>query len=1275
MVDRKTAPRIASIDCVDDGFTLFARASLRFGAATDAPTLPSSLDVPPLAVASIINGRYTVARVLGQGGMGWVYDVQDALHPGRGVALKIVRGLAQSAEISHLLESEYRTMAKLAHPNLARVYDFEQIHRTDDCIITMERIEGLAIDEALADGRDWRSIVDSAVQICRALSYVHSRGIVHHDLKPSNILMQQDQVVRVIDFGIAREAGLTVPGFGGTPLYMAPELLVGADGVDHRVDLYSLGVTLYELLTGAVPCPARRPEAIAAWALTNRVLLPESSPAPQWLRELVDRLCASDPDARFRSANEVIEAINADSGLGYEPETSQTRQSYVLTPRFTGRRIELASVMEFVERRLAGEGGEPALLVSGESGIGKSRLLREVRQQTQLRRIVFIESNCYEGGPTEYAPIADVLEQLVPIVEQLDQADIVSRALPELARIAPQLRHGRHVEELPRPATAEDERARLLEAVSTFLVSAARVLPFVLYVNNLQWSGRGPAQVFAHLAERVRDDESPDRAVPLAILGSYRSEETGNRPVGRMLQRVRNEGTVIELMLTPLEAEDVSGIIQSMLGIDDVPSGFLERLAVETGGNPFFVQELMRMLVEDGTVHRDGGEWATVASLGELPLPATMTETFRRRFGLLSAIEQDVLRALAVQARPMPLELVGAVLDNQRSMPSVTRQLVERGLIVRTEGLGRSYAVAHDRMRETVYADLEESERRAWHRRIGELIEARVGSRAAEDPPLDELAQHFWHAADFEKALEYAIPAGERSMARYANQMALEHFEHALALMSPDDERRATIYEHRADMLVRLSEYETALSGYHELLHQVAEYPLAVGRIHRKMADIHMQSSQLEAAVEYGWKALGAYGERRPRDNASWALATAAAFVGFVLERLGLYAPGRDETNLEHRVAAYDKLFRAYFFLDPKRTFLCTLRLWRIAGVCRDFEAMACAKSGVAMMIGVAGMRRWAYELFEEARKDADSAGSRWWSGTVEMRRGVVSRMAGLWNLEPLEFAVDALRDAGDMFDLGAAVYHAADVCYHAGEIDEAFGRARAQNAATARIEPEAPPSVRGTWAVEALCTALRGQLDDRKFDEVYQVGLAMGDVVVSTAVLFDWGEMLVRYGRVEEAVELMERGYRMWKEERLLDPYSSSVLYRLPMGYLELPTLDPGRARLLRRVQVAALRKTRRMHRHWRSPVLANQARLLERAGKFAEADARFREAVEVAHRQNAGFFVSTGLYEWGLVLLDRGESSAAFERLQESLEIARAGGNVWLANRCREAQERRSR
>jgi tetratricopeptide (TPR) repeat protein len=435
-----------------------------------------------------------------------------------------------------------------------------------------------------------------------------------------------------------------------------------------------------------------------------------------------------------------------------------------------------------------------------------------------------------------------------------------------------------------------------------------------------------------------------------------------------------------------------------------------------------------------------------------------------------------------------------------------------------------------------------------------------------------------------------------------------------------------------------------------------------------------MQRSELELAVEYGWKALRVWGEKSPSSKLGWAIATGSLFARFALERLGFATPKRSAADLAYKVAAYDKLFRAYFFLDPLRTFYCTLRLWRLTAISDDYEAMACAKSGVAMMIGVAGMRRWAFELFAEARRDADTANSSWWRGTVEMRRSVVSRMDGRWDVEPLDEAIEALRDAGDMFDLGAAVFHAAEVCFQKGCIDEAFERARAFNAATSRVEPGAPPSVVGSRIMEAICRVLRGEPDLGRFEHEYGVALSRKDIIVRTSVLHEWADGLVATGRLEEAVQTLEDAYRLWKKHRLIDAYTSQLLFKLPRAYLALPQLDRRQLRQLRRAHHEALRKTRRRHVGWRAPTLVNQALLLERAGKRAKADGCFQKAIDLARRQNAGLFVAKGLYEWGVMLSARGDAAAGAARLHEALHLAEAGGNVWLATLCRSALPRAS-
>lgn len=1217
-----------------------------------------------LAVGTVINGRYVVQDVLGQGGMGWVYAVRDAVWPERSVALKVVYGLARSPELTALFEAEFRTMSRLRHPNLAQVYDFEQIHGTAHGAIAMERIIGRPIHRALADSLDWRPVVDAVVQVSRALSYVHSRKILHGDLKPSNILVESDGLVRLIDFGIAREWGDERSKFRGTPLYTAPEVLVGSGTDDHRADLYSLGVTMYELLVGVRPRLFGGPDEIAARVRAHQVELPVDCDVPEWLRDVVRTLCSPDPADRYRSANALIEAINVGSDLSFEPETVETRRSYVLTPRFAGRRAELDRVMDFVEERLHGVGTAPMLLVHGESGIGKSRLLREARQRVQLRRSVFIEANCYEVSPTEYGPIATLLEQLVPLMEQHGESAAVQRALPELTRIAPRLARERETAPPRFTTAAQDEQARMLETISGFMIDAARVVPYVAYVNDLQWAGHGPAQLLAYLAERVRDDEDRTRTVPIALIGSYRLEETAGRPVGTMVRRLLGTAAA-ELPLRPLETDAVRDIIASMLGLERVPRSFLAGLVEATGGNPFFVQELMRMLIEDGTVYLEGGRWATAAELGEYSLPTTISDAFRRRFALLTPDQQDMMRALAVQARPMPEGLLAAVLGDHRSVQALGRELARRGLVEIGEGSRPDYAISHDRMRQTVYEDLGRVERRRWHRRIGELLEA-YHSVHDREMPEEELAHHFWHAYVPEKALFYAIPAGERSAARYANQAALGHFEHAIRLLDDIDERRTRVLERRADIMVRLADYEGALAAYRELLGCIEGGGLAEARLYGKIADIHLQRSEFRWAAECGWRALATWGERRPTSPIGWGVGAVVLFIAFALERVGLYKPRRDEAHLTEKVAAYNRVGLAYYFSDPRRAFYCTFRLWRIAGECSDRESMAATKSGLAVMLGAVGLRRWAVQLIDEAYRDAVAAGSRWWMGAAEARRGMVLRSLGRWEPERLDRAVETLREAGNMLDLSNAVYHAADACMYRGDIDGAYDRARAHNALTARLETGVPPTARAVRSVEAQCSFLRGRLDERYFREVLAIGFETTDLLSIATGSSDWGEALTRAGRIEEGLEKLEIAHGIRNEESLIDGYSAAVLHTLPRAYLELGALDGIRTSRLRRVHAEAMRSTRRMHKQWRSPVLVNEALLRERAGRSKRADRVFAEAIEVARRQGAGLFVSLALFEWGRVLQERGDPVRAVPLLEEALDIARTGGNRWLEEKC---------
>ena len=155
-----------------------------------------------LPIGAVINGRYQIQAVLGEGGMGVVYKVADQLHPERQVALKTIRGQSWQEDDLALFKAEFAIMTKLRHPNLATVYDFELMQGTDDYCFTMDYVDGQDLFHA-TEGASWQEVVDLVVQVGRALAYVHTRQVVHFDLKPANVFVTADRKAKVLDFGLA----------------------------------------------------------------------------------------------------------------------------------------------------------------------------------------------------------------------------------------------------------------------------------------------------------------------------------------------------------------------------------------------------------------------------------------------------------------------------------------------------------------------------------------------------------------------------------------------------------------------------------------------------------------------------------------------------------------------------------------------------------------------------------------------------------------------------------------------------------------------------------------------------------------------------------------------------------------------------------------------------------------------------------------------------------------------------------------------------------------
>ncbi|HEY8208732.1 MAG TPA: protein kinase, partial [Myxococcaceae bacterium] len=256
---------------------------------------------------------------------------------------------------------------------------------------------------------------DYAVQIARALEYIHAQGFIHFDLKPDNIMVREDGTVKVMDFGLVEQSSIGNPGvLKGTVHYLAPEMLRG-DAVDPRLDLYSLGAVLYHVITGRTLFEGTV-EQVMYHHLQDEPDLnaPAQRALPDALKPLLRRLLDKDPGKRPGSAGELLTALQLAVGAAKPPQAREVSESYILGSRSVGRSAELSRLHElFGQRVLELQAGAPAVvMVTGAAGTGRSRLLQELRHQVQLRRVRYHQGTCLQNGGQPYLPFAEILRAM-----------------------------------------------------------------------------------------------------------------------------------------------------------------------------------------------------------------------------------------------------------------------------------------------------------------------------------------------------------------------------------------------------------------------------------------------------------------------------------------------------------------------------------------------------------------------------------------------------------------------------------------------------------------------------------------------------------------------------------------------------------------------------------------------------------------------------------------------------------------------------------------------
>src|ERR1700722_10024014 len=370
----------------------------------------SQADVVPAAHPAQIGARYHVDALLGRGGMASVYRVTDAA-TARRVALKqlaLHQDPSRRAELVTLFEREFRALAQLSHPRVIEVYDYG-VDETGP-YYTMELLDGG--DLRARAPLPWRQACTLLCGVCSSLALIHSRRLVHRDVSPANILRTQEGEGKLIDFGALTPMG-EASAIVGTPAFVAPEV-VKRSPLDGRTDLFSFGATLYFALTGRPPYPARNFSQLAElWALAVPAPSTLVDDIPEALDALVMSLLCQEPAMRPRAAFEVMQRLSAIAGIE-SVEPLSVSQAYLATPVMVGRERETAALRESMAAAFDGRGR--AVLIEGESGVGRSRLLQASVVAAKMLGATALSASASAGRTASFAVAQGLAERLLEML-------------------------------------------------------------------------------------------------------------------------------------------------------------------------------------------------------------------------------------------------------------------------------------------------------------------------------------------------------------------------------------------------------------------------------------------------------------------------------------------------------------------------------------------------------------------------------------------------------------------------------------------------------------------------------------------------------------------------------------------------------------------------------------------------------------------------------------------------------------------------------------------
>jgi ABC-type transport system substrate-binding protein len=814
-------------------------------------------------IGNRLGNRYEVVKELGRGGMGVVYLAHDPVLD-RDVAIKVVMPDVVSPESVERFKREARVVAKMDHPSIVSVHDSGE--HEGALFFVMPFVEGANLrlvlrNETLSLG----DLIEVVVQVAEALEYSHSRGVVHRDIKPENLMVSHKEGegirVRVTDFGLAmagtQERITKTATIVGTLAYMSPEQVAGRE-IDARSDIYAFGTVLYECLVGEPPFAGE--VQVLLYRIAHEIPVSPKSLVPDIdddIEDVILRCLEKDP-AKRPTGKEIAERLATyrrkllSSGRNRALLPSSMTLSFQM-PRpamrpFVGREKEFADLQKRLNAAIAGEC--QFVLVSGEAGIGKSRLVEELENLARVRSIAVYHGRFVEvSHPLPYQGYGEVIQEYFrskpSSVTPVDFSDLASDLIalfPVLAEIKELAAHTEDFAKGMQETRKFEDRTYIFELLARTITRIAGGKPILLIFEDLH-AANVSIEALDYIVRRLGPTST-------LIVGTYRTTEVDKRhPIMNLLSGFKGDRRFAQLQIPPLSPSGHRQFLEMLMGGTKLGDDLVQKFYDATEGNPYFTSELVRSLLDSGGIVRDEtGSYrlSSETALSVEELPVTIQQTVEERIERLPKDLREVLSVASVLGKSFEYRDLERLVPEEENPEAAVEQLIRESFIEEDrQSRSDRFSFSSGVMRDVLYSSLPRRRRRNLHKKHAEEIEKHNSGRLERVYP--QLFEHYVQGDVAEKVIEYGFLLAKKSLDAFSPGDAITVLQTVLDFLEEEGGERSAE-----------AEAKSLLAAAHRMMGNVEaalEEMQAAVQILEKEKDVPRLVTAVLTAAEIAWQA------------------------------------------------------------------------------------------------------------------------------------------------------------------------------------------------------------------------------------------------------------------------------------------------------------------------------------------------------------------------------------------------------------------------------------